>query len=131
MSHACIFIFLLVLSCSHMETVRKYSQVSPEERILNNHYSDLMRMADLPCVAVLLTQCGVVDPLLVYKLKPLGMNYLAQRAAIIRAVSISVRINPSCFPVVLSILEAMVELAPLAERMRRELKLSELTIMLM
>ena len=117
-------IISLILSCSDMEAA--HSQTSLEERILQNHYSDLHRgIADPLSVVTQLVQKGVVDMALVSKLQTSGMSSLQQNAAILSAVNSSVHNNPSHFQVLLDVLEDTAESAPLARKMRNEL--SELT----
>ena len=106
----------------------RYSQTSLEERILQNHYSDLQQGIVHPLsIASQLVQRKVVDMALVSKLTTPAMSCLQQNAAILSAVNSSVHNDPSHFQVLLSILENTAESATLARKMRREL--SELTIM--
>ena len=131
----CIFTSLLVpssLAYADMEAAAhrpsSYSQTSLEERILQNHYSDLHQGIAHPLsVATQLVQKRVVDMALVSKLTTPAMSCLQKNATILSAVNSSVHNNPSHFQVLLSVLEDTAESATLARKMRREL--SELTIM--
>ena len=123
--HVSLYFYLLIrsiLTSADMEAAHKYSQTSLEERILQNHYSDLHVGIVYPLrVATQLVQERVVDRALVSKLMTPTMSCLQQNAAILSAVNSSVHNNPSHFQVLLSILENTAESAPLARKMRREL----------
>ena len=125
---------LTCISCADMEAAAhrpsSYSQTSLEERILQNHYSDLQQGIVHPLsIASQLVQRKVVDMALVSKLTTPAMSCLQQNAAILSAVNSSVHDNPSHFQVLLSILEDTAESVTLARKMRKEL--SELTIIVM
>ena len=122
------FLTSSILTCTDMEVAaHRYSQTSLEERILQNHYSDLQQGIVHPLsIASQLVQRKVVDMALVSKLTTPAMSCLQQNAAILSAVNSSVHNDPSHFQVLLSILENTAESATLARKMRREL--SELTI---
>ena len=113
-----------------LEAAHAYSQTSPEEDILKNHYNDLQRgIADPISIASQLVQGNVVEMALVSKLHTMSCSL--QIATVLDAVICSIRNNPRHFQVLLSILENTAESATLAKKMRKELTYSKLKIMLL
>ena len=98
------------------------SRRSHEECVFTNNYSDLQQAIVHPVVfATRLVQERVVDAVLVTEVRTSSLGDLQKNAAILDAVRASIHSDPSRFEILMSVLEASPESAPLAGRMREEL----------
>ena len=103
-----------------------YEPSSPEERVIQNHYSDLQHAIIYPLIfASKLLQEGVVSRTLVSEVNTQGRSQLQNSTAILTAVTASIHSKPDQFQAFVSVLEDSPESANLATRMRNELSMSE------
>ena len=114
-----------ILNC-YIDVIRVSSSMShqsAEERVVQNHRSDLLEGIVHPLSVVnKLIQEGVVSHQLAQEVGPsVNRTVTEKNSAILEAVSASIRADPRRIHVFLAVLETQVEAAPIARRMRREL----------
>ena len=108
--------------------INVYEPSSPEERVIQNHHSDLQHAIIYPLIfASKLLQEGVVSRTLVSEVNTQGRSQLQNSTAILTAVTASIHSKPDQFQVFMSVLEDSPESANLATRMRNELSESILS----
>ena len=94
-----------------------------ESEVLRGLYSDIQDVIAHPGgVASMLYQEGVVSEEVVGEVVVSTKSYSEKNAAIMRAVGAAVRADPSKLWVVVAVLEKFAESAPVASKLRNELR---------